>query len=180
MSRRFTLVSVALTAVVSFLVGAIFAGGRSQPSVAAGVPQRPGRIAARAAGNAGASGATSLISFADVVERLNPAVVNVDATARGRDPRRRNADPDAPRRGSGTGFIIDADGSILTNHHVVDRAERISVKLSDGRTVLAHVVGADPDTDIALIKGDEQSGLAVSPACDSSSLPIHECGCAIL
>jgi serine protease Do len=167
MSRRFTLVSVALTAVVSFLVGAIFAGGRSQSSIAAGVPQKPVRIAARAPRNAATSGATSLVSFADVVERLNPAVVNVDATARGRDSRRRTTDPDAPRRGSGTGFIIDADGSILTNHHVVDRAERISVKLADGRTLLAHVVGTDADTDIALIKIDGQTGLPVDQSLDN-------------
>ena len=58
----------------------------------------------------------------------------------------------APHRGAGSGFIIDADGSILTNNHVIDRAERITVKLSDGRTLRARVIGADPDTDIALIK----------------------------
>ena len=161
MSRRFTLVSVALTAVVSFLVGAIFAGGSSQPSVTAGAPQKP--AGARSATRAATPGSTSLVNFADVVERLNPAVVNIEATARGRDSRRRTTDPDTPRRGSGTGFIIDADGSILTNHHVVDRAERISVKLSDGRTLLAHVVGTDPDTDIALIKIDGQTGLPVAP-----------------
>jgi serine protease Do len=179
MSRRFTLVSVALTAVVSFLVGAIFAGGRSQSSIAAGAPQKPARIAARAPGNTVTAGTTSLVSFADVVERLNPAVVNVDATASGRDTRRRNADPDAPRRGSGTGFIIDADGSILTNHHVVDRAERISVKLSDGRTLLAHVIGTDPDTDIALIKIEGQTGLPVAPLGDSTMLRMGEWVCAI-
>ncbi|HXI30335.1 MAG TPA: trypsin-like peptidase domain-containing protein, partial [Vicinamibacterales bacterium] len=86
---------------------------------------------------------------------------------------------DAPRRGAGSGFIIDADGSILTNNHVVDRAERITVKLSDGRTMRARLIGADPDTDIALIKVDGQSGLPVAPLGDSSSLRMGEWVCAI-
>ena len=84
-----------------------------------------------------------------------------------------------PRRGAGSGFIIDADGSILTNNHVIDRAERITVKLSDGRTLRARVVGADPDTDIALIKVDGQSGLPVAPLGDSSTLRMGEWVCAI-
>ncbi len=84
-----------------------------------------------------------------------------------------------PRRGAGSGFIIDADGSILTNHHVIDRAERIIVKLSDGRTLRARVLGADPDTDVALIKVDGQSGLPVAPLGDSSRLRMGEWVCAI-
>ena len=67
---------------------------------------------------------------------------------------------DPTRRGAGTGFIIDADGSILTNHHVIDRADRITVKLSDGRSLKARVIGSDQDTDIALIKIDGQTGPA--------------------
>ena len=142
----------------------------------------------------------SLVNFADVVERLNPAVVNIDTTARGNGSRRRRggarpSDPsdqfdgpfdfgtprerDSPRRGAGSGFIIDADGSILTNHHVVDRAERITVKLSDGRTLRARLIGSDPDTDIALIKVDGQTGLPVAPLGDSSTLRMGEWVCAI-
>ena len=88
-------------------------------------------------------------------------------------------DRESPRRGAGSGFIIDADGSILTNHHVVDRAERIIVKLSDGRTLRARLIGSDPDTDIALIKVDGQGGLPVAPLGDSSSLRMGEWVCAI-
>ncbi|HYM22083.1 MAG TPA: trypsin-like peptidase domain-containing protein, partial [Vicinamibacterales bacterium] len=135
----------------------------------------------------------SLVNFADVVERINAAVVNIDATSRGGGRRRTlrsgdapepdlgapRPDRDAPRRGTGSGFIIDADGSIITNHHVIDRAERITVKLSDGRTLRARVVGTDPDTDIALIKIDGQPRLPVAPLGDSSRLRMGEWVCAI-
>jgi len=198
MSRRFTFVSVALTEVIAFLVGAIVAGGVARSAVSAGAPaKRP-----TPARNAGAPAMASLVNFADVVERLNPAVVNIDTTTRtsGRRPRLRGPRPsdpsdqfdgpfdfgtprdrdrDSPRRGAGSGFIIDADGSILTNNHVVDRAERITVKLSDGRTLREHLVGADPDTDIALIKVDGQTGLPVAPLGDSATLRMGEWVCAI-
>src|SRR6185436_6002831 len=98
MSRRFTLVTVVLTAFVAFLVGAIFAGGVARSAVSAGAPPKAAasRVAARP-GNGSAM--TPLVNFADVVERINPAVVNIDATTRGRDGRRRrgrSGAPDAP------------------------------------------------------------------------------------
>jgi len=196
MSRRFTLITVALTAVVAFLVGAIFAGGVGRPAVSA-APSKPA-VAPRPMTTA--SPAAPLVNFADVVEKLNPAVVNIDATSPGRESRRRRGrtsdipDPpdspfefgprqdrgDAPRRGAGSGFIIDADGSILTNNHVIERAERIIVKLSDGRSLRAHVVGADPDTDVALIKVDGQAAMpVVARLGDSATLRMGEWVCAI-
>jgi serine protease Do len=193
MSKRFTIVTVALTALVALLVGAILAGGIARPSVAAGpVPGIEPRSPVRAA-----AATASLVNFADIVERINPAVVNIDATARGRDARRRRGAPDggdplggptdgpprqerdAPRRGAGSGFIIDPDGSILTNNHVIEHAERITVKLADGRTLRARVIGADPDTDVALIKVDGQTGLPVAPLGDSATLRMGEWVCAI-
>ena len=198
MSRRFTLVTVTLTALVAFLVGAIVAGGIGRSQVTAGGPAKAAVSPVARVSNPPAM--ASLVNFADVVERLNPAVVNIDTTTRGNGTRRRRSgarpgdqgdqfdgpfdfgtprDREAPKRGAGSGFIIDADGSILTNHHVVDRAERITVKLSDGRTLRARLIGSDPDTDIALIKVDGQSGLPVAPLGDSSTLRMGEWVCAI-
>jgi len=190
--KRFTYVTVGLTAVVAFLVGAIFAGGGSHPAVTAGAPVKAA-IPIRPAISKPLS--TPAINFADIVDRINPAVVNIDATARERQGRRRRSrtiapDPDGydfgprgdreeSRRGAGSGFIIDADGSILTNNHVIDRAERIIVKLSDGRTFRAHVVGADPEIDVALLKVDADTGLPVAPLGDSGSLRMGEWVCAI-
>src|SRR3954447_9206866 len=197
MSRRFTVVTLALTAVVAFLVGAILAGGVVRSAASAGAPSKPAPAIRVASRTSTGPAMASLVNFADVVERLNPAVVNIDTTTRGSERKRRNRAPspgdpfdapfdfgnprdrDSPRRGAGSGFIIDADGSILTNNHVVDRAERITVKLSDGRSMRARLIGADPDTDIALIKVDGQSGLPVAPLGDSATLRMGEWVCAI-
>src|SRR5436190_6889818 len=130
MSRRFTIVTVALTAVVAFLVGAIVAGGFGQNSIGAGEPAPARRATSAATRTFGSAVPASLVNFADVVERINPAVVNIDATTRAIDARRRRRserpevpDPfpgpqnfngprnytDTPRRGAGSGCIIDAD-----------------------------------------------------------------------
>jgi serine protease Do len=199
MSRRSTFVTLALTAAVAFLVGTIFAGGITRSAVVAGPDAK--NAGNRSGVRAGAGPSATVVNFADVVDRINPAVVSIDATSKARDPRRRRNRTDAPdppdlfdapfdftqprrdtdptRRGAGTGFIIDADGSILTNHHVIDRADRITVKLSDGRSLRARVIGSDRDTDIALIKIDGQAGLPVAPLGDSSVLRMGEWVCAI-
>src|SRR5688500_869973 len=134
------------------------------------------------------------INFADIAARLNPAVVNIDASARARRARRLveeggrrgPVDPfdlgrrgDAPRRGTGTGFMIDAEGHILTNHHVIEGAERLTVKLADGRTLRAEVVGSDPDTDIALIRVEGSGPFPHAVLGDSSRLRVGEWVCAI-
>ena len=201
MSRKFTFVTLALTALVAFLVGAIFAGCVSRSAVVAGTKSPAPRPAALPMNLGSASSPSPVVNFADAVERINRAVVNIDATSRVGEARRRRPrtplpeppdlfnepfdfgtpryDRDPMRRGAGSGFIIDADGSILTNNHVIEHAERITVKLSDGRSLRARLIGADPDTDIALITVDGQVGLPVAPLGDSSTLRMGEWVCAI-
>jgi len=180
-------VTVCLTATIAFLIGLVVAGSMS-PQFAISAPSAP-QVPVRTRVLPGMSPA--VVSFADVAERLNPAVVNIDATSRGTRSRRfgglpvpdgpelfdrpgGDRDPQGPRRGAGTGFIIDAGGLILTNHHVVDGADRIMVRLTDGRNLHATRVGSDPDTDIALIKVDSARELPYAPLGDSDSLRVGE------
>jgi serine protease Do len=74
----------------------------------------------------------------------------------------------------GSGFIIDRDGSILTNNHVVENGQKIMVKLNDGREFEAKVVGKDAKTDIAIIKIDAKGDLPVAPLGDSDKLEVGE------
>ena len=116
--------------------------------------------------------------YIELVEEVSPAVVFVKVTAGARDvdlPSGPMDDPlfeefmerfgdqfvprtrPAPRQGVGSGFIISEDGLIVTNHHVIDGAQSVSITLHSGEEVEATVVGSDPLTDIALldIAGDE-------------------------
>lgn len=75
--------------------------------------------------------------------------------------------------GQGTGFILSADGYIVTNHHVVGEADKIWVKLTDGRRLEAKRIGSDPDTEIAVIKV-EADNLAALPLGDSDQIKVGE------
>jgi serine protease Do len=74
----------------------------------------------------------------------------------------------APSRGLGSGFVVSADGLILTNAHVVHEAQRVTVKLSDHREFKAKVLGADPVTDIAVLKIDAKDLPTVRPGSTSN------------
>jgi len=114
-------------------------------------------------------------SYADLVSRVAPAVVTIRSTERVRaaqqfpfmdDPMFREFFGDRfpqqqqpPQRveGVGSGVIVNSDGYILTNHHVVDGAIEIKVELTDNRTFTAKLVGSDPPSDLAVLKIDAKS-----------------------
>ena len=85
----------------------------------------------------------------EVVSQVRPAVVQVANEQTRQGP---NGDPVLVPLGTGSGFIIDAKGHIITNNHVVAGAERLTVALPDGRSFEAETVGRDPRTDLAVIK----------------------------
>jgi len=81
--------------------------------------------------------------------------------------------PRRPTRAAGSGFILNTNGFIVTNNHVVENAADIQVKLADGRELRAKVVGRDAKTDLALLKIDD-TGLPVIPLGDSTALQVGE------
>ena len=117
-----------------------------------------------------------------LAEALKPAVVNV-SMKRGAQPTPEAVDPffqqflgrvpPRAQRGLGSGFVVNPDGYVVTNNHVVDGATEISVKLADGREFPGRVVGRDPRTDIALLKV-EARGLPTIHLGDSAALKVGE------
>jgi len=139
---------------------------------------------------AGVAQVQGLPDFTELVEKQGPAVVNVSTTSAPRggvqsplpedDPFYeffRRFGPPQPRdyeaRSLGSGFIISADGYILTNAHVVEAAEDINVKLNDKREFKAKVIGSDKRTDVAVIK-IEASGLPAVKIGDPERLRVGE------
>jgi serine protease Do len=140
------------------------------------------------------------LSFAELADRIKPAVVNISTTKiikpAGRQYNSQRGDElfdkffggdeffkrffgDIPQRefkqkSLGSGFIITKDGFIFTNNHVVEKADKIKVKLSTGREYDAKVVGKDSKTDIALIKIKASGNLPVVEFGDSERLRVGE------
>jgi serine protease Do len=107
-------------------------------------------------------------SFADLAEHAAPSVVFVRTNQTHRYGTRR-----VLGRGLGSGFIIDPDGLILTNHHVVENAARIDVVVGKDRRLRATIVGADPPTDLAVLRIDAR-GLPALSLGDSNALRVGD------
>lgn len=90
----------------------------------------------------------------DLYARLAPSVVSINVVAQANSTTNSQLPQGSDQlvEGTGTGFVIDTDGHIVTNNHVVDGATRIEVNFYDGRIVRAEVVGLDPDSDLAVIQ----------------------------
>ncbi|MHC4624200.1 MAG: DegQ family serine endoprotease [Planctomycetota bacterium] len=136
-------------------------------------------------------------AFAGIAEKASPAVVGIQSKqvvtegysnwpfgdADFDDMFERFFGPSRPRRRgaprkyynpvSGSGFIVSADGYILTNNHVVEKAEEVKVTLKDGRDFDAEVIGTDPETEVAVIK-IKGEGLASLELADSDKLEVGE------
>lgn len=178
------------------------------------ISSRRAAAAAVVAGSAllwsGVAAAQSLPdSFADLAERVSPAVVNITAS-QSPDPeqqrgfrglpfpegspleeffrqfedqfgdmfqgpeRQQMTPPNRPRQGVGSGFIIDAEGYVVTNNHVIDQADDIRVRLSDGRDLAASLVGTDPQTDVALLKIEADEELPAVDWGDSDEVRVGD------
>jgi serine protease Do len=133
----------------------------------------------------------SLPSFADLAAQVAPAVVNIKATSIAKTdfpdqlfgdnfpfPGFRAPNPQNPqpfrRQGTGSGFIIRKDGLILTNNHVVEGAQELTVTLSDKQQYTAKILGRDPKTDLAVIKIEPKAGLPTANLGDSDGVRVGD------
>lgn len=164
MKRKYSVKTLTLTAFFSVLLGLFFAFkfDFSPKSIATDSPTQPVSLPTHLPpGN--------LPSLTELVKKVKPAVVNISSVkilrvqpnpfgVGNRDPfgdffgRNFGAPREQTQNSLGSGFIIDKNGTILTNNHVVQNADEILVKLSDGRKFNAKVIGSDPKTDIAVIR----------------------------
>ncbi|HEY1690745.1 MAG TPA: trypsin-like peptidase domain-containing protein [Polyangiaceae bacterium] len=119
------------------------------------------------------------VSFAPIARMADPSVVTITTVGVEEEispftHRRRRAQTE----GLGTGFVIDKAGIILTNNHVVNNAQAVEVKLSDGRTFAGKLVGTDPPTDIAVVRIDTKD-LRPLPLGDSDAIEVGDWAVAI-
>ncbi len=163
---------------------------------AAATAYQPSAVAVPAPAATEAAPLLALPDFSQLVERYGDAVVNIATEGKPGGPQAmapdfgddmpeffkrfpfpnmpRETPDEAPRaRGIGSGFIISADGYVVTNHHVVRGAEKVTVRFNDRREYTAKVVGSDPQSDIALLKIDA-SGLPTVKVGSSSDLKVGQ------
>jgi len=128
-------------------------------------------------------------SFAEIARRVEPAVVNIETTQNQPEISEKDEDKEdqstnplldmfrrqrRPSRGIGSGFIINPKGYILTNHHVIEDAARITVGLQSGEKFRGTVIGVDPETDVAVIKIDAPKDLPTVTLGDSNAAQVGD------
>jgi serine protease Do len=183
-SRTKTFALLLTTALAVTLLGALLTTNVRPPQVAESrvLPLAP--VAAPAPVQATGSG-LGLETFRDIARAVNDGVVNLNTSKLVRRPRGLFHDffgqeedsplgppsrSDSIRQTSlGSGFVIDQDGYILTNRHVIEGADEINVSFSDGTRYEGKIVGQDARTDVALIKIDPEGRLTVLPLGDSDT-----------
>ncbi len=198
-SLKFNRTLVALAVAGAFTGGALIADHYGAAATANAAPAAV--VAAATTTPSAPAYGMALPNFADLVAKQGPAVVEISTeklarktAARGRNPQLdqlppwfRNMpgmpgapdgdDEDAPSqgpsRGLGSGFVVDPSGIILTNAHVVDGADEVTVKFQDRREYTAKVLGVDKTTDVAVLKVDAKD-LTVVPIGDSSKARVGE------
>lgn len=188
---NFSLKGVVLVALVSLVIGLGISGSLDWLA-----PSRAVNLIGESS-NSDSRVGVQLPDFVVLAKKMKPIVVNVSTTqvseAQGpqefgnpfgeddpfNDFWRRFFGGPVPRgpqrqRSLGSGFIIDADGSILTNNHVVENAQKIVVKLADDQEYEAKVIGRDPKTDIAIIRINAKTNLTAAALGDSDRLEVGE------
>ncbi len=124
-------------------------------------------------------------SYAEAVERAAPAVVNIYTARIVKEQLRPNPIEELfgdvrPRvrqrleQSLGSGVIVDAEGHVITNHHVIEKADVIRAQLADGRIADAKVVGRDPDTDLAVLQLDLKKNIPVMPLGHSDRMRVGD------
>ena len=155
-------------ALVALLAVVVLAVGCAAPSATGGKFWRESPNASAAPDLARVNGL-----LADLAERLQPGLVHVrvQRTLKEDTPRE---DSSEPRRSTGSGFVIDPSGLIVTNAHVIEGAAAIQVRLADGKRFQGKVVGRDNRVDLALLKIEGATGLTPLPLGDSNRLRVGE------
>jgi len=171
---RVWIVALALVCALTGMgIGAMLAG---RPAVAQDVARTPEALSA---------------SFVDIAQRVEPAVVNIDTLSAPEMAETDNPDKEdqssnnplldmmrrramRPAKGVGSGFVIDSNGYILTNQHVIDGATRITIGLANGERFRGRVIGVDAETDLAVIKIDAGHALPTMKFGDSTGVQVGD------
>jgi putative serine protease PepD len=123
--------------------------------------------------SAAPAASSSSSTVGEIYKRSAAAVVEITVTSAGQASQLGGSG--GTQQAQGSGFVYDTDGHVITNQHVVDGAESVSVKFADGKTYSAKVVGADPSTDLAVIDVDAPaSALKPLELADSSAVEVGD------